>query len=103
MATLLLLLPKIYRMIETLQQELVDISASKVGVVWREKRRHPFNKTLDPNNAVKLMSPLTIEELIEQASRLTKQSSPGVGGLGYLYLVVLFQFSHARKVRQRSV
>ena len=36
-ATRLLILPKIDKMIDTLQQELVEIAALKSGVVWREK------------------------------------------------------------------
>ncbi|KAG2210439.1 hypothetical protein INT47_002381 [Mucor saturninus] len=148
-------------MIETLQQELVDISALKAGVVWREKGKksakylkaihknrtaqqymsgiqvpssnsdnpptvsddtdqmktsaHQFyqhlydaepvwddaikdylddiqlTKTLDSNDAATLVKPFTINELIDQASRLTKQSSPGADGLSYPYLAILFQ------------
>jgi hypothetical protein len=154
-------------MIQTLQQELVDIAALKAGVIWREKGERSadylkaihqqrtaqryipslrdctvfprsntietntnntdiqhmksyaqqfyqalytadlvskydiesylngitFERTLDCEEQDEIMLPIDTEELIEQATRTTKTSSPGSDGLSYPYLNFLFNLS----------
>ncbi|KAG1137120.1 hypothetical protein G6F37_011489 [Rhizopus arrhizus] len=176
-ATLQYFLPKLERMIYSLQTELVEISALKAGAVWREKGErsakylkqvhtkretqqfiraiqspssppsnesndtmsgltttttpvaqtssdpttvrqyaHQFYSQLYSKDPVEnselqqylasiqfprkfseqeqgnLIAPITIDMLVEQASRITnKQSSPGSDGLSYPFLLLLFK------------
>lgn len=172
-ATLVYFLPRLDSMISQLQQELVDISAYKAGVTWREKgersakylksihqirtsqqfmtglkdtstdpplpmtsplaaplstptvtshlnsmktstqrfyqslysKEHVlpseithylddihFERQLSDTDRQALMAPITIDDIIEQASRHSnKVSSPGSDGLSYPFLVLLFQ------------
>ncbi|KAG1607177.1 hypothetical protein G6F44_013798 [Rhizopus delemar] len=41
-----------------------------------------------------LISPITIEEIIEQSKKvIRRQSSPGSDGLGYVFMHLIYQFS----------
>lgn len=57
-----------------------------------------FTKTLNPKVSVKLINPFTTDDLIEQASRRTKQSIPGADSLSYPYFAVLFQILMLEKL-----
>lgn len=50
-----------------------------------------FDCTLSDSDQEKLMQSITINELIDQASRVSKPSSPGADGLSYPFLALLFQ------------
>ncbi|KAG0934887.1 hypothetical protein G6F32_010587 [Rhizopus arrhizus] len=50
-----------------------------------------FDKTVRIDENDQLMSPITIEDLLDQVKRCPKQSSPGDDGLGYQFLEILFQ------------
>jgi hypothetical protein len=52
-----------------------------------------FSHKISPNQSSTLTSPITIRSIKEQAGRTTTASSPGEDGLGYPYLLFLFNMS----------
>jgi endonuclease/exonuclease/phosphatase family metal-dependent hydrolase len=57
-----------------------------------------FDKHLGSADAEQLTDKINISELIVQANRLTKNSSPGADGLSYAFLAVLFQLPCLEKL-----
>ncbi|CEP15119.1 hypothetical protein [Parasitella parasitica] len=55
-----------------------------------------FERVLTEDDKLSLMAPITIEELMEQATRSVKATAPGSDGLAYPYLALLFQFDSVK-------
>ncbi|KAG0737661.1 hypothetical protein G6F57_012742 [Rhizopus arrhizus] len=57
-----------------------------------------FSRSVDQRENDALVSNITMDELLEQVQRSSKQSSPGNDGLGYQYLHILFAIPSLKKL-----
>jgi exonuclease III len=60
-----------------------------------------FHRTLDSDEQDSIMQPIELDELIVQATRSTKISSPGADGLSYPYINLLFNNVHIQDLIKR--